>query len=367
MVYPRGNYGGVMLYTYAIAYLALPLFLLLSFLYALRVKKFSLSRWSCMAVPLGILAFPLLLEQYINAFNLEEMHLGIFTITKLDEYRVAEIGLPGWENFTESLNSIFIGDRFPYNSIPGYPNLYYITIPLALTGLLHHLRRLWKSLKNRDLLSGVYPLFWFLVMLFTMSCVTVPNTNKVNGIFFAVVYLAVDGIYVLWRMGECKHITLRFDRENGCETVEFHKAKWCRPAAAVCLALYAAGFLRFGIYYYLGGYSADYPTPLLFDITVSDAVEFLEEHPEYRHERTYMAQSPVYFAASYPFSPYDLKLYTEGNLLLDYYYCGGLMSPEDGCNYIVSDQYADYAQLLRDLGYTEIRYQWYSLFYQDAE
>ncbi len=359
-----GITGGLVLYTYAIAYLALPLFLLLSFLYALRVKKFSVSRWLCMAIPLGILAFPLLLEQYINAFDLEEMRLGIFTITKLQGYRISEIGLPGWKNFTEVLNSIFIGDNLAYNSIPGYPNLYYVTIPLALIGLLHNLLRWGKSLKNRDFFSGVYPLFWFLAMLFVMSCVTGTNTNKVNGIFFTVVYLAVDGIYVLWRMGKCKHITLRFDRESGCETVELHKMGWCRPAAAVCLVLYAAGFLRFGVYYYLGGYSADYPTLPFFDITVSDAVEFLEEHPEYRHERTYMAQEPVYFAASHPFSPYDLMLYTDERLLMGYYYCGALTQPEDGCNYIVSDKYADYAQLLRSLGYTEVRYQCYSLFYQ---
>ena len=64
-------------------------------------------------------------------------------------------------------------------------------------------------------------------------------------------------------------------------------------------------------------------------------------------------------------SPFDLRLGDNEHLVLDYYYCGSLPEIEDGCNYIVNNKYVEYAQALRDLGYTEIKYTSYSLFYQE--
>lgn len=338
-----GITGGLVLYTYAISYLVLPIFLLFAVIYDIRIRKFSFVKWLSMAIPMGLLAFPLVLEQYINVFDLEEIHLGIFTITKMSGYRVGEIGHFQWKSFVETLKSIFIGDRFPYNSIPGYPTLYYVTIPLAALGLMHALFVLGKSIKEREFTPLVFPLFWFLAMLLVVSSVLSPNTNKVNGAFFVTVFLVVEGVDLLLKTGK----------------------KWGKIVVALCGVLYCVGFIRFGTYYYFGGYSADYISMPYFDITVKDAVDFLEEHPQYKHRRTYMAEPSVYFAISTLASPYDLMMGENDFLMLDYYYCGSLDIPEDGCNYIVRDIYPEYAQTLRDLGYTEIQYFCYSLFYQE--
>ena len=64
-----GVVGGITLYTYAISYLALPVFLLLALIYVIWVRRFSFLRWASMAIPMGFLAFPLILEQYVNSFD----------------------------------------------------------------------------------------------------------------------------------------------------------------------------------------------------------------------------------------------------------------------------------------------------------
>lgn len=360
-----GITGGLVLYTYAIAYVALPIFLMLTLIYTIRMRRFSFPRWLGLAIPMGILAFPLILEQYINAFDLEEIHLGIFTVTKLTMYRLSEMGLPNWHKFANALYSIFIGDNLAYNSIPGFANLYRVTVPLVMIGVLHALIHLIRSWKKREATLLVYPFFWFLAMLVTLSCVIGSNTNKVNGIFFVVIFLAVEGIYALLEMGHWKRVAFEIDSEKDHRTLELQKMYWCKAAVAICAGVYGIGFIRFGGYYFFGGYSNDYQELPYFDPAVTEAVAFLEENPEYRNERTCIAENVIYLAISALPSPYDLRIDESYTLFLDYYYCGSLDAPEDGCNYIVRDIHPGYAQMLRDLGYTEIDYGSHLLFYQE--
>lgn len=340
-----GFTGGLVLYTYAISYLALPLFLLLSFIYIIWTKKFSFTHWVSMAIPMGILAFPLLLEQYINAFDLEEIRLGIFTVTKMETYRASEVGLVTWNNFMSTLESTFVKDSsdLTYNSVPGIFNLYYATIPLALIGLVHELYIFGKKIKQRVFLSEVHMLLWFLSMLLVGSSITSVNSNKINGIFFAVIFLAVQGVFVLAERGK----------------------KYVKLLPILCGILYCVEFIRFGTYYYRGGYLADnYPLPF-FDITVSEAVEFLKDNPQHQHVKTFMAEPPVYFAISIRLSPYEILMDEWQYEFSEYWHCSGLPEIVEEYNYIVHDRYVDYMNSLRESGFTEINYGGYSLFYME--
>lgn len=340
-----GIVGGITLYTYAISYLALPVFLLLALIYTIWVRRFSFLNWVSMAIPMGFLAFPLILEQYINAFDKEEIRLGIFTVTKLFGYRSSEIGLFKWKNFCVAVSKIFLGDWdwMFYNSIPGLPNLYYVTIPLVLCGLVSALLIMGKTLKRREFSPASYILIWFLVMLLVVSSITGPNVNKVNGIFFSVVFLAVEGVHLLLKT----------------------KKRWGQIIVALVGGVYFVCFIRFSTYYYLGGYSTDYRPLALFDVMFPEAISFLEEHPQYMNEGTYLTGESVFLAISSLMSPYDLRIDESTVDLCDYYHCGLPATPEDGYNYILPDFYVEYSQQLRDRGYTEIRYVNYSLFYQE--
>lgn len=337
-----GIAGGITLYSYALSYVVLPIFLIGAFFYVVWVKKFNLKGWIAMAIPLGLLALPLILVQCVNAFDWPEMKLGIFTITKLEGYRITELRPFSWGKFATALHSVFLGDDLDYNTVPGYLNLYGITILFFAIGLLGYIKQCVKSIRQRQWNMSVLVLLWFLIMLFLGGHV-LSNVNRLNAIFLAYVLIAVEGIRILCAF--CKNVV------------------WQRALAGGIVVAYLLLFLNFGNYYYRGSYTRDHYPLSYFDITVSGAVQFLEEHPEFRNQATYVAGSEIFMALSILESPYELRLYEEDGNLLDYWYCGGLGAPEEGCNYIVWNIYSEYMDELRGLGYQEVKYPDYSLFY----
>ncbi len=344
-----GFAGGLLLYTYALAYMILPLFLMLAFGYLLRGRRFSLKGWAAMAVPMGILALPLILVQAVNYFDLEEFRLGCFTITKLKRYRMSELEWFGPGKFCKALFSIFAGDflgeKLEYNSAPGYLNLYGITVLLCLTGIVNTLRKLWKSLKKRETDMAVMIFLWFAAILFFESHIPT-NVNRINGIFFTAVFLAVEGAY-----------TLIFGLISG------RGKRWMLTGI---IGIYIVCFVRFSAYYYSGRYTAETYLLPYFDIPVTEALTFIEQDETLRDKETQMSEVEIYYALSTLISPYELRFGTREESCYRKYHFGGLGGIEDGCNYIVRDGFDEYCELLRAAGFTEQRYEGYSLFYKKS-
>lgn len=188
-----GVSGGIMLYSYALSYLMLPLFLVFALIYVCAVRRFSFIKWLVMAVPMGLLAIPLILEQIVNIFGLEPFRLGIFTITRMDSYRASEFGRFSLESLKVALQDIFVGDTWLHNSVPGFPNLYWIGIPLAVAGMAGIIRRLVLSVRQRQASGAVFVLLWFLAVLLVV-CHIYPCINQVNSIFLAYGLLVTEGI-----------------------------------------------------------------------------------------------------------------------------------------------------------------------------
>lgn len=338
-----GITGGLLLYTYVLSYIVLPLFLLLCLLYFIWVRKFSFKNWFAMAVPMGLLAFPLILVQIINAFNLEEMRLGIFTITKLEIYRIGELGRFQFSHFLQALSSIFIGDTLAYNSIPGFFNLYLITIPLFILGLINLIYKFILSLKKREFNLACFPLFWFFTMLFFESHM-LSNCNTINGSFLVTILISVEGIRVICHMKRILPL-----------------------AAALCfIAVYAVCFLRFGIYYYGGAYEQEYNDTLpYFDITVPKAVDFIEENDFLKQRPVYMSQPPIYYALGALISPRRFSVLRDGSTSYQNYYYNALPEINENFVFIVRNKFQEYCNSLRSQGFFEIQYDGYSLFYKE--
>lgn len=343
-----GITGGFVLYTYTLSHIILPVFLLLSIIYLIRVDKFYLKGCFVMAVPFGILAFPLIYMQIRNLFDLPETKLGIFTITKILGYRSSDIGGFSWRNVKNVLDSIFLGDHLITDSIPGYKNLYVISIFFFIPGFIYTINLLWKSIRSRTIELKVFIVLWFFSVFF-MGVLTPTNVYRVNSIFFSYVFFVVCGIKLLGNF--IKNTRLKMILYGGV------------------ISCYFILFLFFAKYYYFGQYMADnYPIPY-FDITIGEAVSYLEDHPEIKNKGTYTQEYGMYFALSVLKSPYELASpdftmwnYERGNTYFDYYICGGLGPIEEGYNYIVWDIYPDYMEELRALGYEEKKYLMYSLF-----
>lgn len=337
-----GLSGGLLLYTYALTYIVVPVFLILFLIYVIWTRRFSLKGWLFMAALLGILAFPLILVQCVNAFDLPEIKIGIFTITKLITYRASEIGKGRFVYFLQALISIFVGDEFGYNSAPGYYNIYAISIALFILGLCSLLGKWIISLKKREFSTSCIPMFWLVTMLFLGSHV-VTNSNKMNGAFLVVVLFTVEGLWVLWQVkGMVSRVLL------------------------LCIGVvYMAGFLFFGYYYYGGSYAQENNPLEYFDITVPEAIAYIEENDNLSQRITYMAQQEIYYALSKQISPYEWQVTGQEDNRFGNFIFGGLGPVEKGCNYIVTYEFEDYCNELRAAGFKEIKYEYYSLFYEE--
>lgn len=335
-----GGMGGLVLYTYALTYIILPLFLVMSLLYCIRIRKCEWKKWLIMAIPMGILAAPLIAVQIVNMFDLSEMTWGIFTITKMTNYRASEIEHFQPIYFVQAWNSIFEGDPFAYNSIPGIPNLYGKTSILFVLGFICIMVKTILSVKNRKWVPSCLVLFWFLSVIFLCSHI-VSNVNKVNGIFFSVILIAIEGIWVLWRA----------------------RGWIAKGICCLWILIYAWGFLRFGQYYYSGAYTLNNSQMDYFDITVEEAITYIENNPQLQEKLTYMMEEGIYYALSTRISPFELQIEERENNQYKNYVWGQLGEISEDCNYIVRHVYTQYMEELRSAGFQEIDYGAYSLFY----
>lgn len=341
-----GFTGGMLLYTYALTYFILPFFLLMSLLYVIRVKKFLWKGWFAMSIPMALLAVPLILIQIINLFDFQEVRMGCFTLTKLDFYRVGEFSAFRVLQLLQTLWYVFLKSDFMYVSVPGFMNLYVLTIPFFCVGLASLLKTAYKSMKKRESNSHIYLLIYFMSYFLLFGFLS-PNGYRITGIYFVVIAIAVCGFWKLcsFEMGKAgKRLVLKVQ--------------------IAVVAMYFIAFMKFAHYYYMGGYAAETTSMIHFDILVKEGIEYLENHPEYQNMGTYMAEPVTFYVLSTLKSPYMYRY--EPNILdSDYYICGSLPEIQDGYNYIVRNIYWDYMEELREKGYTEVKFTGYSLFYQE--
>ncbi len=339
-----GLTGGLVLYTYVLSYMMLPLFLVFGFVYMLAIHKFQFKKWVVMGIPIFVMAVPLFMIQLINLMEWPEMQVGIFSLTRLIGYRSAELEGFSWSNISNVLSTLLVGDSLEYSSIPGFENLYWLSFPFACLGFGHSIYKTVISIRKRsvDILSLC--LLWF-AAVFLIMCGILNIVYRMNSIFFVVVVFIVDGIAMLPSF-----------------------LSWIGGAIKSGVAIgYMLLFLEFFSYYYMGQYTADYYTIDIFNIDMREGFAFIDEHPEYGPKGVQAAARAIHVALSSLKSPYELgEVYLETIYLKDgYYHCNCLSGSEEGYYYVVRDIFTEFAAELRSHGFTERKYTNYSLFYKE--
>ena len=190
----------------------------------------------------------------------------------------------------------------------------------------------------------IFCFLWFISILFVMSHIYTCLT-QLNSIFFVIVVFIVDGIAILSSI----------------------RKKWINYTLKSALfVLYTAFFISFFSYYYLGQYTAEtYPIRLFFNLQ-SEAISFIEEHPEYGVKGVQTAIPASVYGISCRKSPYELGISLDSPFIEnEYVHCGYLGPIEDGYFYIVDDTFSEYSIELRENGFSENKYIHYSLFYKE--
>ena len=331
---------GVTLYTYALAYIVLPICLLVLIAYGIRMKSFSLKRVAAFVIPLGILAAPLIMVQVVNMFDLPAFRIGPFTITKLLTYRSDEVGIGTiniWENFKNVLSNTLLYDDRTYNSTSLFGNMYYVSIPFIVLGIGKAVADAVKSVKEKVFDYSVPMLAWLLGQLVIGVLLTgnsTPNNTRMIGIFGCLLYFLVVGLSFVWDL--CKHIWLR------------------RGFFTVMTVVYSIGFICFAKYYFTEYNEAAYPFNWLFYETYDDIGEFVEENEgaEFLDRATNYPFNYVYYLLEFEVNPYDFNLPVNGKEkylnhdINEYTYRLSYAS-----NYVVLRNDESSQEVLNDLGY----------------
>jgi len=327
-----GFFAGITLYTYALSYIVLPIFLLLSISYLLYLKRFSVKHLLSFTTPLALLAAPLILVQLINIFNLQQMVIAGITFVKLPEYRGAEFEITNiLSNAILSIKSILFFDWIPYNTSHEYLTMYWVSLPFIGIGAWITLSKTFKSIKQKVFSIDAILFLWF-ISIFLMGCFlggTGPNSNKLNGIFFALLYFLISGIK--WAFSK--------------------KYKFKKLLVTTTCSLYVIFFLSFTHSYF----TQEDQMIWFFDHEFSGPLEYLEENldEDEKDNVVYINSSEIYFLASSLISPYDAHKHSSESGYKQFKF-GLPESPSDidhEASYLILEKNLEYVQDLIDLGF----------------
>ncbi|MBO4266315.1 MAG: glycosyltransferase family 39 protein [Lachnospiraceae bacterium] len=191
-----GLFWGITLYTYAMSYIMVPSFLLLSFIVLLAYRKLSLKNAIIAGIPLMILGVPLFVQQLVMMGIIEPFSfMGWVDFWRSSHYRGDEISVANvLENLTKSFKYIYVADRSGYDANPRWGTMYYVSVPFIIIGMISSGYRVIKDIKARVLNPWLFNWLYFLSSRLFLLFVKYPNINRVNGIYPAYLLFTVYGI-----------------------------------------------------------------------------------------------------------------------------------------------------------------------------
>lgn len=134
------------LYAYGTAYAAVPVFLLLTIPYLIKLNRITIPQVAIGTAVFMLIAFPIVLFIAVNTFKLDTIQLGLITIPRLPvearyETMAAVFGKSPFVAVAENIRILFDvlwtqSDAFPWNFVEPFGYFYKYTFPLVLAGFL---------------------------------------------------------------------------------------------------------------------------------------------------------------------------------------------------------------------------------------
>lgn len=191
---------GFSLYTYAVSYVVWPVFLILTLIYLLYLKKVNIKQIFGLGIPLVIIGLPVFIYQLVNEGIIEPFTLGFSDFYPLPIPRESDMGFQYiLENFAFIKQMFLGGEELTYNSFKEFGTIYMFMLPFVAIGLVMAINDLVKSFKDKQF--RILPLFLFHLiggMMFTMV-LRGPNVNRCNELFLPFTVFIVVSFYELFR------------------------------------------------------------------------------------------------------------------------------------------------------------------------
>ena len=248
---------GVVLYTYALSYFVISIFLCTTAIYLLYMKKISISRILIWATAVCITALPIILFIISLLFQLPAFRFLCFTIKPIATERMNDISPTGfWYNIITNIRLTLTNSFDPLDAVGKYFTMYYISIPFIIIGFLCSMYQFIVSLLKKTFHFSSIIVLFFLSSLITIGLVNDSHIYRANYFFASYIYFLVLGIVSVYHF-------VKIYRKLFIETL------------AICYLLWGLSFLR----YYFNVYSVPdlytYPNSLYFALA-EEPISFVE-------------------------------------------------------------------------------------------
>ncbi len=185
---------GLTLYTYSLAWLIMPVCLLVWIVYLVYTKQIQGKHIVVMGIPIGVLAIPLFLFLAVNNGILPEIQTSWITIPVLDEFRSGEIGVYNLADIGENLQKMMV--KGPLDATYC---LYYAQWLLAMIGIGITLAQWIKHRKEKQFVFSHFLLLTVLAIWIPLLFVSDMNTTKANALYMPILYFVAIGIQAICR------------------------------------------------------------------------------------------------------------------------------------------------------------------------
>ena len=203
---------GLTLYCYGVAVYAVIPFLLGYAVWCLRRRQLHLREVFLCGLIFTVVTLPELLVMIINFFGWPTVKTPFFTLSYFPEsIRSNDILFLNFsinqliKNFVAMINTVLLQKPGAiYNALPDFGPMYYISIPFMLFGIVSYRKEL--SREQDGLIKARRMALWcFFLMGVWVGLVTHEvNVNRINIIFFPMIYFCARGILAV--VGKCKSL-----------------------------------------------------------------------------------------------------------------------------------------------------------------
>lgn len=181
---------GITLYTYCLSWITMPIFLVAWTAYMIYIKKIKLKQLVIFAIPIIILAFPLIYFLLLNYGIVKNSNLGIFSLPILNDFRNEQISVLNIFKYTaRNLKTIFLDQN----------TIYIPYIPLFIFGFVVAIIRTIKDIENKKYSINTVITIAFTTIFCGLMLVAIPTPNKANALYIPILYFVAIALEYVFK------------------------------------------------------------------------------------------------------------------------------------------------------------------------
>ncbi len=277
---------GITMYSYALSYFLIPIFLICISLYLLYTKEISFRRVLLWAACVCITALPVILFVCSLLFHWETIHFLGLTISPIASERMSDVGVTSfWENIKDIIKITLTCGSYRLDAVPKFYTLYPLSIPFIVLGFIGAVYSFLVSLYKRTFQADSIYLLFFLSGLITIGLSGSGYVYRANSFFICYLFFLIKGLFLCCRFLSSYHTGFMLLLSAGY-------LLWC---------------ISFCSFYFRVYTMTDVCPNYLYSISFRECVDDVNLNLDYADLYVDLVNMKEFFFFYYPASPYDTQ------------------------------------------------------------